>query len=150
MLTNHKKVILFPLAVQDQWTFWDFQYSKDSNPIEDWCESLSEEASSAFDTLLRVLRTTDSHLQWLGFKGFLRGKLKQERIWELEFRANKRQYRVLGKFGQIRKRAVILVGCYHKGRVYTPADALGQAYKRAKLLAEGRVMICERPRKDGL
>jgi hypothetical protein len=27
-------------------------------------------------------------------------------------------------FGEIRKQAIILLGCYHKAKVYTPADAL--------------------------
>lgn len=141
MLTNHKKVIQFPTS---PWTFWDFQFSGHSNPIEDWYRELSEEASAQFRTLLKVNAKTESHLQWLGFKRFLRGKLKRERIWELEFRADKRQYRVLGKFGTGRKQAIILMGCYHKQGVYTPADAMEQAYKRARMLAERQAVICER------
>jgi phage-related protein len=134
-----------------RWTFRDFQFSEDSNPIEDWYKSLSEEGRSEFDTLLKVNQKTDSPIQWIGFKRFLKGKkFERERIWELEFRADKRQYRVLGRFGQIRKQAIILLGCYHKGTVYTPADALEQAYKRAKLLAEGRALTCDRPIREDI
>jgi hypothetical protein len=140
-------VIQFSFRAPGAWTFWDFQYTEESNPIEDWYNnSLSEEARSEFDALLKVLRRTESHLQWLGFRGFLHGKkLQEERVWELGFRADNRSYRILGKFGDTRRQAIILVGCYHKSRVYTPVDALEQAYKRSRLLAERRAMICERP-----
>jgi len=127
-----------------RWSFRDFQFSEHSNPIEDWYRSLSEEGHSQFDALLKVNQKTDLPIHWIGFRKFLEGELKRERIWELEFQADKRQYRLLGKFGGIRKQAIILIGCYHKGKVYTPADALEQAYKRARLLAEGRAMTCGR------
>ena len=142
-MTYPKKVIRF--KSEAYWSFWDFQYAKDSNPIEDWYGQLSEEAARRLDALLKVNSKTDSPHQWVGFKRFLQGGLKQHRIWELEFHADKRQYRLLGKFGDVRKQAILLMGCYHKGRVYTPADALEQASKRAKLLAEGKAIICERP-----
>lgn len=134
-------MIHFPLG--GLWSFWDFQYSADSNPIEDWYQSLSEEARDEFDALLKANRKTESHLNWLGFRKFLKGKLKPERIWELEFHADKRAYRVLGKFGASRKQAIFLIGCYHKGGIYTPTDALDQAVRRARILAE-RKLICER------
>lgn len=115
------------------------------NPIEDWYQLLSEEASSQFDALLKANRKTESPLQWLGFKRFLGGELRRQRIWELEFYADKRQYRVLGKFGERRRQVILLAGCYHKGTVYTPVNALHEASNRARLLAGGRATICERP-----
>ena len=148
-MTHNKKVIVFPLRTL--WSFWDFSFSKESNPIEDWYLSkLSEEAKFRFDALLKVNRKTDSHLNWVGFKRFLKGKLKREKIWELEFYADKRQYRILGKFGEKRKQIILLIGCYHKGSVYDPSDALDQAYKRARMLAEGEAVLCEREIKDDL
>ena len=149
MLYN-KKEIEFP--VDDRWTFWDFNFSNDCNPIEHWYESdLSEEAKYEFDALLKNNRKTQSLLNWMGFKRYLKGKkFKVHRIWELEFRADKRQYRILGKFGDKRKQVILLIGCYHKGSVYTPANALEQACIRARMLAEREATICERPIKDDL
>ncbi len=112
--------------------------------MEDWYRSLSEEASDEFDALLKANRKIESHLQWLGFRKFLKGKLKPERIWELGFHAGKRAYRIFGKFGESRKQAILLVGCYHKGGVYTPTDALDQAVTRSRMLAERKAVICAR------
>ena len=130
MLTYNKKVIEFDFP--GVWSFWDFQYPNNTDPVEDWYQELSEEAQFHFDGLLKDIHKTANPIHWVGFRRFLKGKSQQERIWELEFKADKRQYRVLGCFGNARKQAILLVGCYHKQRVYTPPDALDLAYKRRK------------------
>jgi hypothetical protein len=79
----------------------------------------------------------------MGFK-YLQGKPKEESIWQLDFVADRRQYRVLGVFGQGRKKAVLILGCYHKGDLYTPREALETARKRAKTLREGKAELYER------
>jgi hypothetical protein len=136
---------VIPFPEDGVWTFWDFVSLDGSNPIDDWYQSLSEEAMSSFDALLKANQKIKLQIHWLGFKGFLKGaKLQDERIWELQFSADKRQYRVLGKFGDVRKQVILLVGCYHKGNVYTPPDALDLAPKRAKALREGKARIYER------
>ena len=111
--------------------------------IEEWYEELSEEASLTFDTMLKNHQKVESHLEWTGFK-YLKGKPREERIWQLDFIADKRQHRVLGVFGQGPKRAALILGCYHKGDNYTPKDALDMACKRAKELREGRAQLRER------
>src|SRR5207245_9014382 len=97
-----------------------------------------------FDGVLKNIRKTENHLQWSGFRRFLKGKYKSERIWELGFYAEGRQYRILGLFGDQRKQVILLMGCYHKQQVYTPPDALDTAYKRAKDVHEGRAILRER------
>jgi phage-related protein len=74
----------------------------------------------------------------------LQGRAKEERIWQLDFIADKRQYRLLGVFGEVRKKAILILGCYHKGDNYTPRDALETARKRAKALREGKAEAHER------
>jgi phage-related protein len=112
--------------------------------IEEWYQKeLSEEAQFTFDAVLKNQQKVDSVLNWTGFK-FLKGRPKEERIWQLDFIADKRQYRLLGVFGQVRKNAVLILGCYHKGDNYTPKDALEMARKRAKALREGRAQTHER------
>ena len=115
-----------------------------TNPIEDWYQKeLSEEAQFTFDTLLRNQRKVESVLNWTGFK-YLKGRPKEERIWQLDFIADKRQYRLLGVFGDERKKAVLILGCYHKGDNYTPKDSLETARKRARALREGKAVTIER------
>ena len=139
-LQNHTKVIPFPVSAY--WSFFDY-VEGGVNRIDEWYQQLSLEGRDTFDTLLKNTRKIESHLQWGGFK-YLQGKPKAERIWQLDFRADKRQYRLLGVFGSIRKQAVLILGCYHKGDVYTPKEALNTACKRAKELREGRATIHER------
>jgi len=139
-LRNHTKVI--PFSSFTSWRFFDY-VEGNQNPIEDWYKGLSEEGKFAFDFLLKNTQKTESHLHWGGFK-YLRGKPKEERLWQLDFIADKRQYRLLGVFGDLRKQAVLILGCYHKGDVYTPQSSLETACKRAKLLREGKADTRER------
>ncbi len=147
VLTYNKKVIESDSRV---WSFVDFVYpidsnpTNDSNPIEDWYSGLSEEAQDDFDGLLRDAHKTESHLNWIGWKRFLKGAARPERIWELQFVADNRQYRILGKFGSVRKQAILLCGCYHKQGNYTPTDAIETACKRSKALKNGDGRLHER------
>ena len=134
---------------KEEWTFWDFVFFGGSNPIEEWYQSLSEEGMFRFDSLLKTNGKTALPNNWVGSK-FLRGKPAKYRIWELRFFADGRQYRVLGNFGEGRRQAVLLLGCYHQGRVYKPTDALEQAVKRAKMLAEKGATVYERPVEDSI
>ena len=126
------------------WTFYDFVYPNGTNPVEDWYQGLSEGTQQMVDTLLKDSHKTELSINWIGFKRFLKGKYKKKRIWELAFRADKRQYRILGVFGKESKQAILLVGCYHKQQVYTPTDALDLAFKRSKALSKGEAKLHER------
>jgi hypothetical protein len=130
------------------WSFFDYM-DGGVNRVEEWYQQLTPEGKDTFDTLLKNTRKIESHLQWGGFK-YLKGKPKEERIWQLDFRADKRQYRLLGVFGSVRKQAVLILGCYHKGDVYKPKEALDTACKRAKALRERRATTNERKVKDDL
>lgn len=140
-MRNHNKMIFFPSP--PLWSFFDY-VMEGHNLIEEWYqEELSEEAQFNFDAVLKNQQKVESVLNWTGFK-YLKGKPKEERIWQLDFIADKRQYRLLGVFGERRKNAVLILGCYHKGDNYTPKDALEMARKRARALREGRAKTSER------
>jgi len=142
-LPHNKKVIQFHSA--GVWAFADFVYHYGANPIEDWyANQLSEGAQNTFDSLLKDLHKTENHLHWGGFRGFLKGIAKKHHIWEVGFKADGRQYRIFGKFAG-RKQVVLLIGCYHKQGVYTPADSIETAATRAQLLSEGKAKINARP-----
>lgn len=139
-MKNHLNVIRFP---SQSWVFLDF-VQNGRNVIEEWyLTELSDEGRFTFDAMLKNHRKVESISNWVGFK-FLKGKLKEEKVWQLDFIADKRQYRVLGVFGQGPKRAALLLGCYHKGDIYTPRDALETARKRAKALREKKAELHER------
>jgi hypothetical protein len=127
------------------WRFWDFVHENNSNPIEDWYRhQLSDESRFDFDNLLKNICQIENHLDWGCFRGMMQGKLREQRVWELGFKSDRRQYRLLGVFGPQRREVVLLVGCYHKQKVYTPADALNSAYVRSKAVSEGRAVYDER------
>jgi hypothetical protein len=133
-------VIEFPEP--QYWSFRDY-VEGGVNRINEWYDGLSEEARDGFDSLLKNTRKIPNHLQWGGFK-FLKGEAKEERLWQLDFIAEKRQYRLIGVFGIGKKQAALILGCYHKGPVYTPRDAIHTACKRAKALREEKAETHER------
>lgn len=137
-LTHNKEVIRWTGA----WTFWDYVSPSGNNMIEGWrLQDLSDDGRLIFDKLLKNIRRTENHLNWLGFRRFI--KLHKDKVWELEFSSDGRAYRVLGDFAG-EKQAVLLIGCYHKGRNYTPADAINQAFERKRLLKNGTASHDER------
>ncbi len=143
-MTHHKKVIPFVKSHGDdrEWIFYDF-FQSGTNFVERWREDLSEEARFHFDAILKDASKTAKFQDWVAFRKFLKGKAADERIWELEFRADRRQYRVLGQFRGERV-AVLFAGCYHKQNVYAPKDAIETARKRARSLSRKEATLVER------
>jgi hypothetical protein len=134
-LQNHKKVIPFPSS---GWCFFD--YAKE---IEDWYQGLSEEGQDIFQTLLKTNSKAVIPNQWTGCK-MLQGKCKKEGIWEWRFFADYCQQRLLGIFGEGRKTAIFLIGCFHKQDIYTPPECLDSAIKRAREVRDGSAKLNER------
>ena len=133
------------------WTFLDYVNETGTNPVNSWYEDLSPSAQVQFDTLLKDACKVEDPRNWVCFKRFLQGKkYKSEKIWELAFVADRRQHRILGKFGTKRRQAILLCGCYHKQNVYEPAKALDTAYKRSKALSEGKGSLYERKIKEDI
>lgn len=131
-------------TVSPPWTFKDYTEGG-QNPIENWYENdLSDVGKFAFDALLKDRAKTSNHLEW-GLKP-LQGKARKLHIWELKFIAEARQHRVLVVLGAA-KEAVLLIGCYHKGKVYTPPNALDTAVQRAKALRDKKPGIATIERK---
>ena len=142
-MTNHKKVILLTSPTPPLWSFFDFVYLNGSTPISDWYEKeLSDRGQLSFDAMLKNNQKTANHLEWSGFEKHMRGKLKGHQIWQWKI-PGEVQYRILGVFAGP-KRAVFIMGYYHKGDNYTPPDALETALKRKKLLDRGECKLAER------
>lgn len=135
-------MITFP-SLGGSWRFFDIVEGR-NNRIQEWYQGdLLVEGRYAFDALLKNTAKISNHLQWGNKFKYLKGEARKERIWQLDFVADKRQYRLLGIF-RPQRQAVLLIGCYHKGKVYAPPDAIELASKRASALREGRASISER------
>jgi hypothetical protein len=135
-LKNHKKVIQYEQAATETgerlWHFFDYLLNGRSD-IED---RLSEGGKDLFDALLKQNRKTNLPIHWGGMK-ILQGEYKAEGLWEWRFFSDGCQQRVIGMFGEKRKQAIFLIGCYHKQKVYTPPNCLDTALLRAKAVRKG-------------
>lgn len=114
------------------WRFFDFTYANGNKPIDDWHETLSDYGQQVLNNLLKNNSKTELPIHWMGVK-FLKGDMAG--IWEIRFQDGVQQ-RLLGIFDGA-KRAVFLIGCYHKGGNYTPNDALETGRKRKDLWESG-------------
>jgi hypothetical protein len=120
-----------------------------SNPIEKWLAEQSDEVRMTFNAVLKEARKRRSYTDWPCFRHKMEGKAGAEGVHELGFKAQGRQYRLLTKFDGIQQ-AVILCGCYHKMKQWTPRDAPETAAKRARALAQGKAGRRERTIQDDL
>lgn len=144
-MTYNKKVIELKLP-KEPWRFFGIEYQNRTRPVDDWFKNdLSDDAKFALRDTLRDAQKIEIPTHWTCFRKFLKGKYAKYKIWELEFSCGDNlKYRVLGVFGSERKQAIFLVGCHHKGKVYTPTDALDSAFTRARDLATKKATIYER------
>src|SRR5882724_7065786 len=119
-LTHHKKVIDFPSPAPPPWTFLDFGYANGSTPIQDWYDhQISNRARFSFDALIKNNEKMANHQLWSGVEKQMQGIFKGHQVWQWRS-SGEVQYRMLGAFNG-EKRAVFLMGYYHKGNSYTPA-----------------------------
>jgi len=143
-LTYNKKVIEFP----DKGTLWAFEdyVEGGNNPIQEWYDTeLSDEAQMMFNNVLKNCQKIGDPSKWEDSRGFLKGECDGHKIWELGFRSDNKQHRIFGIFSaEKRRHAILLIGCYHKQKRYTPDHALATAVKRKKALDEGRATTVER------
>lgn len=130
------------------WSFHDY-VEGGKNRVEDWyMNTLSDEGRFMFNSVLKNASTTKNHREWGGFKP-LKGDPKKHAIWEIKFTADRRAYRIMGVFdGQ--KKAVLLLGCFHKQRVYTPTGAIEIVCERARQLQKREAQTSERKIKSDL
>ena len=133
MPSHNKNVILFPST--EKWTFLDYVDCEEENVIEKWLESQSSQAKYAFNKLLKQNAKVRNHLEWGGYRHKLKGK-EYRKIFELEFSSDGRANRIMCVFDGV-KRVVLLCGCYHKDKNWTPSNALELTLKRSLRVENG-------------
>lgn len=121
------------------WRFLDYCSPAGNNLIEEWYLDLPEEAQAEFDVTLKTLSITE---QWRGMTEF--ESLGREGLCEVRFKSGKIQYRPAGFFGPVAKCFSIYVGCYKKGKIFTPPDAFDLAIKRRSKVIRGEASLRER------
>jgi hypothetical protein len=133
--------LLFPDGgvIMALWRFMDYCSPARNNLIEEWYQSLPDEAKSEFDVALKVLSIVEDwrgvhEFKCLGFGG----------LCEIRFKALNVQYRPAGYFGPGARCFSIYVGCKKKGKVYTPPDAFDLASERRCRVLRGEATLSER------
>lgn len=120
------------------WKFWDYVSPTGINKIRQWYDGLPPEAQADFDVLLEDLAVVTKWQRPI--LRYLSGK-KYKGVPELRFKAGRVQHRVLGYF-QRERDFTLLIGCTHKGQVYSPPDARETAVRRKKLIETGKGSVC--------
>jgi hypothetical protein len=128
---------------------WNFRqyvspYPNERPAIDDWRKKLPQ---GPFKTDLdQFLRTLAKMATWpSGHLDSLKGK-QNKGLTELRWTSGKIEHRIIGY--QIadsgdRSCYLMLLGCTHKGRVYTPAEAISTAQDRRNLIQTGRATTSE-------
>jgi hypothetical protein len=124
----------------DVWKFMDYISPQGRNVIADWYTGLLAQEQSDFQALMRILAKTR---QWhRGAFKLLGGQYRG--LGELRFDSERKAHRVIGCFGPALGQFTMLIGCFHKQRVYTPANALDTALRRKRFLERGEGSVHER------
>lgn len=116
------------------WHFRAYVSASERNDTQKAIDGYDSYGRSAFSRAVQHLAITPK-IEWNEPHG---KKLKNEDpLYEIRYKANNRQERALGYFGPDGDTFVIVLICYHKGRVYTPADAFKSARRRMEQIAAG-------------
>jgi mRNA-degrading endonuclease RelE of RelBE toxin-antitoxin system len=121
------------------WRFFDLV--KGRNVIEDWRAGIGSTGRLAMDALLKNTTKIENQLEW-GARD-LKGAPKKEKVFELKFKADKKEYRLAFIF-QPEHSVILLMGFYHKQKVYYPPDAIKTARNRAEDYRANRANAIER------
>lgn len=116
------------------WKFRTYQSPTRRNDVQQAIDDYDEYGREAFSRAVAHLSVSDqSH--WHDPHG---KKLKNEDpLYEIRYKADKRSTRALGFFAPDGCTFVIVLICYHKGRVYDPPEAFKSAHKRIAQLQSG-------------
>lgn len=123
----------------------DYVSEAGTNQVKRWSKkTLTDQERSDMETLLSVL-AKQKQWQMPDFKTLS----NMQGLGEIRWRSPQRTpLRLIGMRGE-GAQYILLIGCSHKGTVYTPADALETALKRKRSLANGTGSICEHEEDDG-
>lgn len=116
------------------WTFRTYVSFSGRNDVQETIDSYDPYGRQAFSRAVAHLaikpKTEWEEPQAKKIKG-------HDPLFEIRYKANNRNERPLGYFESDGKTFVIVLICYHKGRVYEPHEAFESAVKRIKNIKNG-------------
>ena len=122
--------------LKPEWRFLSYAVGGKCS-ITAWLSDLSSRVDAAFQVRLDLLKVT---LLWNRKHCVpLKGR-KLEGLWEIRFKADDVQHRVIG-FQRANREFVMLIGCRHKQNVYDPHSALTTAVDRMNAVNEGKAEV---------
>lgn len=115
------------------WAFVEYLTSGSRGAISKWVQNIQVEAKDDFHDLLNHLEAAQRDL-WIRPDY---DTLTPPDVGEIRWKSGGKQHRVLGFFKVEEKQYVMLIGATHKGRIYTPADAIKTARERKQDVLNG-------------
>jgi Phage derived protein Gp49-like (DUF891) len=136
-VSKHNKNVILSMPDPVNWTFMSYVTDRGEDVIETWDVDRSFEAERSFWAMIKNCRKVSDFLQWPSFRHRMRHEAGKAGVCELEFKADKKPYRVLCKFTG-NKCVILLCVCYHKGSSWTPSNSVKVATNRARAIEEGK------------
>jgi hypothetical protein len=102
------------------------------NKISDWYEDLSPQDKAAADAFVGAMHMK-LEWDWPEYRKSMKGAARG--LGELRWSSQRVEHRLIGYFHD--GNWVALLGCTHKGKVYSPSGALETALQRKTSLANG-------------
>jgi hypothetical protein len=125
------------------WIFRCYALRSGKDAIDDWYRCRSNNVQAAFDVTIEYLAQRPRH-EWRRPEfDLLSGRMRG--IGEIRFKADQKQFRVLGFFGPQPSEFTLLIGASKKGAIYDPKSALEAALRRKEeILSDGsRCRFCQ-------
>jgi hypothetical protein len=117
--------------------FLDYLMPSRNNAIADWYCRQSVDCRVAFDDLLDIL-SKKANWSEPEFKRLQAG------LGEIRWKVDDVQHRVIGCAWKNPHGYLLLIGCTHKQRVYSPPDAIETADRRHRgIVFQGKGGVCE-------
>jgi len=124
----------------DVWQFMDYISPQGRNVIADWHAGLLRQEQSDFLAVIRILAKMQ---HWRG-RAFKPLKGPYQGMGEIRYTSERKEHRVIGFVWPSAQQFTMLIGCFHKQRVYHPTNAFNTALQRRKFLEQGKGSIRER------
>lgn len=117
-----------------QWNFRVYEGPNGRNDVHKTLNKHDVYGKEAFKRHVEHLAVTPKHL-WQ--EPHVKKLKNEDPIYEIRYKADKRATRALGYFADDGCTFVIVLICYHKDNVYTPASAFKSAHDRIAQIQEG-------------
>lgn len=117
-----------------QWNFRTYESPTGRNDVHKTIDNHDIYGKEFFKRYVEHLAVTPKN-QWQ--EPHVKKLKNEDPIYEIRYKADNRATRALGYFAEDGCTFVIVLICYHKGRVYEPPGAFESAHERIKQIQKG-------------